>query len=325
MLRPTSVPTTIPAPTTAASTSLPHVHIIRSFTSNSGQSRQHNQRKFQPKKDMYYYNCRMPGMSSRCKSQLNIIDQALHHNESTCICSNNANIRDKSIHETVKQYNAKHPPQHGKPKRELYFKRKLPCLAVMPSPNVNSILISPDPQTKYYNIHDPPHITDNKEEDEAKNEDQSVTDNDNDDSDYEDPDDASQNQGQDTPPIQPSGMNINLPLPAINTMEHTIMMADRGSNGHILNDLTLLTTYITNPCAVAQISGDTANCLDWGLAFMEVTNSSFPIIPLWPCYYTPKNPQNTLSQQALKRHNHLKAVNTEAIEWLSITDKHNNH
>eukprot|EP00957_Ditylum_brightwellii_P208365 15357010-Ditylum_brightwellii.AAC.1 len=91
-------------------------------------------------------------------------------------------------------------------------------------------------------------------------------------------------------------------------------MADGGANGHIINDLTLFTTYKSNPCAVAQVSGDTANCLGWGLAFMEVPSSSFPIIPVWLCYYMPKNTQNTLSQQALKRYNHFKAVNTEALE-----------
>ena len=103
------------------------------------------------------------------------------------------------------------------------------------------------------------------------------------------------------------------------------MHADGGANGHIINDLKLFATYKPNPCAVTQVSGDTANCPGWGLAFMAVPNSSFPIIPLWPCYYMPKNPQNTLSQQALKRYNHFKAVNTEALEWLSFTDKHNNH
>eukprot|EP00957_Ditylum_brightwellii_P021277 1605290-Ditylum_brightwellii.AAC.1 len=37
----------------------------------------------------------------------------------------------------------------------------------------------------------------------------------------------------------------------------------------------------------------------------------------------PKNPQNTLSQQALKQYNHFQAVNTEALEWLFLKDKHN--
>eukprot|EP00957_Ditylum_brightwellii_P182599 13908652-Ditylum_brightwellii.AAC.1 len=71
----------------------------------------------------------------------------------------------------------------------------------MPSLNVNSILINPDPQIKYYNVHDTPHLTDNMEEDEEDNEDQPLTEHDDDGSDYEDPDNASQDQ--DTPPIQP--------------------------------------------------------------------------------------------------------------------------
>eukprot|EP00957_Ditylum_brightwellii_P107053 8167849-Ditylum_brightwellii.AAC.1 len=54
-----------------------------------------------------------------------------------------------------------------------------------------SILINHDPQIKYYNVHEPPHLT---EEDEEDNKDQSVTQHDDDDSDYEDPDDTSQDQ-----------------------------------------------------------------------------------------------------------------------------------
>eukprot|EP00957_Ditylum_brightwellii_P081848 6226195-Ditylum_brightwellii.AAC.1 len=102
-------------------------------------------------------------------------------------------------------------------------------------------------------------------------------------------------------------------------------MADGGANGHIINNLSLFVTYKSNPCAVTQVSGDTAGCLDWGSAFIKVPRSSFPNISLWLCYYMPKNLQNAFSQQALKRYNHFKAVNTEALEWLSITDKHNNH
>eukprot|EP00957_Ditylum_brightwellii_P170081 12946331-Ditylum_brightwellii.AAC.1 len=80
----------------------------------------------------------------------------------------------------------------------------------MSSPKVKSILLNHNPQIIHYNIHDPPYL---EEEDEEDNEGQSVTEHDNDDSDYEDSDDTSQDQDQDIPPIQPSGMNINLPLP----------------------------------------------------------------------------------------------------------------
>eukprot|EP00957_Ditylum_brightwellii_P064854 4920011-Ditylum_brightwellii.AAC.1 len=95
----------------------------------------------------------------------------MHHDESTCLLLNNANIREKSTCEAVKQNNAMNPPQHGKPKRELDYQRKSPHLAVMPSPNANSVIINPDPQVIHYNIHDSPHLTNNMEEDEEDNED----------------------------------------------------------------------------------------------------------------------------------------------------------
>eukprot|EP00957_Ditylum_brightwellii_P190162 14475355-Ditylum_brightwellii.AAC.1 len=86
----------------------------------------------------------------------------------------------------------------------------------MPSPKVKSILLNHDSQVIQYNTHDPPHLT---EEDEEDDKDQSAREHDDDDSNYEDPEDTSQDQDQETPPIQPSGMDINLPLPVINTMK----------------------------------------------------------------------------------------------------------
>eukprot|EP00957_Ditylum_brightwellii_P151210 11513941-Ditylum_brightwellii.AAC.1 len=83
------------------------------------------------------------------------------------------------------------------------------------------------------------------------------------------------------------------------------MMANGGENGHIINVLSLFTTYTSSPCSVTQVSGDSADCLGWDLALIEIPNSTFPIIPSWPCYYILKNPQNILSQQDLKRYNHF--------------------
>eukprot|EP00957_Ditylum_brightwellii_P133943 10213700-Ditylum_brightwellii.AAC.2 len=77
--------------TTAASTSILHVHINRAFTPNSG-------------------------CHGDAEGQLNTLNQVLHHDESTCLLLNNTNIRDKSICEAVKQNNAKKFPQHGKPR-----------------------------------------------------------------------------------------------------------------------------------------------------------------------------------------------------------------
>eukprot|EP00957_Ditylum_brightwellii_P167144 12723895-Ditylum_brightwellii.AAC.1 len=44
MLQPKSIPFTIPASTTAASTRLPHAHINRVFTPNIGHPKQYNHR-----------------------------------------------------------------------------------------------------------------------------------------------------------------------------------------------------------------------------------------------------------------------------------------
>eukprot|EP00957_Ditylum_brightwellii_P032684 2477669-Ditylum_brightwellii.AAC.1 len=79
--------------------------------------------------------------------------------------------------------------------------------------------MNPDPQIKYYNVCDPPHLTDNTKEGEEDNEEQSDKEHDDDESNYKDPDDASQDQDQGIPPIQPSGMNINISFPVINTIE----------------------------------------------------------------------------------------------------------
>eukprot|EP00957_Ditylum_brightwellii_P033842 2564925-Ditylum_brightwellii.AAC.1 len=73
----------------AASTSLPLVHVNRVSTPNSG--------------------CLCCEVDT--EGQLNILKQALNHDESTCFLLNNINIRDKSIHDAVKQNNAKNPPQ----------------------------------------------------------------------------------------------------------------------------------------------------------------------------------------------------------------------
>eukprot|EP00957_Ditylum_brightwellii_P030642 2322017-Ditylum_brightwellii.AAC.2 len=129
--------------TTAASISLPSPYVNRAFTTNSDHSRQHTQRKFQPKKKKY--NKTFTGCSkyqADSESTVNLTKQLLHHDESTCICSDNATIRGKSVHKAVRQDNAKNPPQHSKSQRELDYKRKSPHLAVIPSQNANSVLIN---------------------------------------------------------------------------------------------------------------------------------------------------------------------------------------
>eukprot|EP00957_Ditylum_brightwellii_P145040 11046277-Ditylum_brightwellii.AAC.1 len=77
MTRPASVLTTFPASTTAASTRLPRPHVNRVFTLNSGQSRQHKQRRFQPRKQTYttkFAGC--PGCQADSEIQFNILKKS---------------------------------------------------------------------------------------------------------------------------------------------------------------------------------------------------------------------------------------------------------
>eukprot|EP00957_Ditylum_brightwellii_P104801 7988493-Ditylum_brightwellii.AAC.2 len=43
--------------------------------------------------------------------------------------------------------------------------------------------------------------------------------------------------------------------------------------------------------------------IGWGLILLRLLHSTFPIIPLWPAYHMPQNPQDTISQVALKQYN----------------------
>ena len=46
---------------------------------------------------------------------------------------------------------------------------------------------------------------------------------------------------------------------------------------------------------------------------------SFKIIPLWPSYYMPQNPQNTIIQTEIKHYNQFRIVRIESLSWLQIT------
>eukprot|EP00957_Ditylum_brightwellii_P025574 1932690-Ditylum_brightwellii.AAC.1 len=50
------------------------------------------------------------GCQTDAESTVNIIKQVLDHTDGTCVLLDNANIRDKSIRESVRQSNAKNIP-----------------------------------------------------------------------------------------------------------------------------------------------------------------------------------------------------------------------
>ena len=77
-------------------------------------------------------------------------------------------------------------------------------------------------------------------------------------------------------------------------------------------------TYITPVKYNVQIlNGRKSREKGFGLVMVKIPKTNI-IIPLWPSYYIPQNPQNTISQTALKHYNQLISVKTEALVWVQI-------
>eukprot|EP00957_Ditylum_brightwellii_P033399 2530510-Ditylum_brightwellii.AAC.1 len=121
------------------------------------------------------------------------------------------------------QSDAKKSPT-SKSKRDLDYQRKKPCLANIPNPRVKSIqikhepeviLCSPDDQTNMAltsNTHDNGNTEDDTETDDAPTSTTATDDDDN-----NEPNDESNTSHQSS--VQPYGMNVNLPITYIATLE----------------------------------------------------------------------------------------------------------
>eukprot|EP00957_Ditylum_brightwellii_P031029 2351614-Ditylum_brightwellii.AAC.1 len=120
-----------PTSPSAVHTMLPPVQINKVTTPYISNHRQQSHEKFYPRKATHSHD--FTGCS-RCpvdaESTVNIIKYVLYHNEKTCILLDNTSIREKSVRESERQNSPKNPPTN-KPKKELDFNRKTPCLAVI--------------------------------------------------------------------------------------------------------------------------------------------------------------------------------------------------
>ena len=71
-------------------------------------------------------------------------------------------------------------------------------------------------------------------------------------------------------------------------------------------------------CNAQIIIGGKAPAKGFDLVIIKIPNKNI-IIPLWPSYYMPQTPQNTISQTTLKNYNQFRSVRTEDLIWLKIT------
>ena len=55
-----------------------------------------------------------------------------------------------------------------------------------------------------------------------------------------------------------------------------------------------------------------------GIVLIQIPKTDV-IIPLYPCYYAPTFPQNTISPNTIKHYNHYRKVTSEALEWIRMT------
>jgi hypothetical protein len=101
--------------------------------------------------------------------------------------------------------------------------------------------------------------------------------------------------------------------PITSSLEHN----DGGANCFITNDISHFTSYLSKPLQVKQLNGSTVKALGYGLKLVQCPTTS-TIIPLWPTYYMPTNPQFTFSPTALCHYLNYKIV-TNHLDHLSIT------
>ena len=90
------------------------------------------------------------------------------------------------------------------------------------------------------------------------------------------------------------------------------------SNSHVFTDVIMFTYIRPVKCNVQVINGSTASETGFGLVVIKIPKTNI-VIPLWPSYSMPQNPQNIINQNALNYYNQFMSVRTEAIRCVQIT------
>ena len=103
-----------------------------------------------------------------------------------------------------------------------------------------------------------------------------------------------------------------------NSTQVITLQLDVGSNSHVFTDIIMFTYTRPVKCNTQIINGKKSPAKSFGLVIVKIPKTSI-IIPIWPSYYIPQNPQNTISQTLLKHYNKFIRIITEALICLKIT------
>jgi len=77
------------------------------------------------------------------------------------------------------------------------------------------------------------------------------------------------------------------------------------------------TSYTPQPLQIKQLDGSVVSAFGFGLKWIQCPLTK-TIIPLWPTYYMPSNPQCTFSPTALKYYLHLPNITTHHLTFISL-------
>ena len=103
----------------------------------------------------------------------------------------------------------------------------------------------------------------------------------------------------------------------VNMQSAVKTQADGGSNSHIFNKREYFWRLQDTKSMVKGVFGKQQEAIGPGIVLVRINNM---FIPLYPCFFMPDNPQNTLGNNALKKYNNFRSVRQEAIEWVRFTD-----
>ena len=77
--------------------------------------------------------------------------------------------------------------------------------------------------------------------------------------------------------------------------------------------------YVLQPIKsqVTQVSGEKSVCEGIGIVIIHIPKTDIAI-PLYPAYYAPEFPQNTVSPTVIKHYNKYRRVTSEALAWIQM-------
>ena len=96
------------------------------------------------------------------------------------------------------------------------------------------------------------------------------------------------------------------------------VQVDGGSNANIFDKSKYFYTFTPYKGNIQQVTGDCGQYEGVGIVLCRIGQDI--IVPLYPSYLMPKNPQNTISPTAIKKYNEYRSVRQEALEWFKITN-----